>query len=402
MSTANVTIPDKWIAGLDPEAPVAREIPAVLERRLDAVAEMVREVIKTSGSDDEAVHQLRVSTRRAQSVMLSFKPWLRKARRGRIKKVLKRLRDAAGVVRMCDVHRGLLTADLADRARPGAGGERLGGQRMAGEFALVRLDGERDDALAALVRAAKGVPVKRLTGDAERLIRDAATKGATGNGELDDGAAETEVDAGEASTVRAAGHAALARLADEFRCAGEADLSCRENLHQMRLAGKRLRYAVEIFGAAEENPEPLVALAEHLATFQDRLGAVNDHHEVAERLQRYASETAAAVVELETGESALAAGLHALSERFESRCSALASESLQWWNSDEARGFHDLINALAGRRAASMDEAEGREPEVVVLARSNGAVDERWPEDKEVVSAAAGDGAGETGGDERS
>jgi CHAD domain-containing protein len=396
MTSANVTIPDKWIVGLDPEAPVAQEIPAVLQRRLDAVADMVREVIKTSGSDDEAVHQLRVSTRRAQSVMLSFKPWLRKARRGRIKKVLKRLRDAAGVVRMCDVHRGLLMADLADRA---------GAERMAGEFALVRLDGERDDALAALVRAAKAVPLKRLTGDAARLVRNAATNDAaadaTDNGAVDGGAADADVDAGGESTVRAAGHAALARLAEEFRSAGKADLSCRENLHQMRLSGKRLRYAVEIFGAAEEDSEPLIALAEHLATFQDRLGAVNDHHEVAERLQRYASETAAAVVAPETGESALAAGLHALSERFESRCNALAGEGLEWWNSDDARGFHDLIDALAGRQAAPTDEAERREPEVVVVARSSAAVDEHWPEDQEMVSAAAAGGTGGAGDDQR-
>ncbi len=363
-------LPEKWIDGLNAAAAVAHEAASVLQRRLDAVADKVREVIKSSGRDDEAVHQLRVSTRRAQATILSFKPWLRKVRRKRVKRVLQRLRETAGVVRMCDVHRGLLIAIPASQRIEAI-------DRAACEFALVMLAKERELALAALVRTARRVPVKRLTAGAQRLIR-AADDSDAGNrlASSDDRLTGFNV------SVRSAGHAALAAIACEFQTAGGADLACRESLHQLRLCGKRLRYALEIFGAAEEDPKPLAKLGEHLAALQERLGEVNDHHEVAERLQRYADEATAVIVGQDVGESTVTRGLQALADQFESRCAALAGEFLQWWKSAEAGEFHRLIDMLAGREASAdlavpaaeaPEVMEERVPEVVVLATNNGA-----------------------------
>ena len=88
--------------------------------------------------------------------------------------------------------------------------------------------------------------------------------------------------------VHAAGQAALSRLATELRSASRTDLACRESLHQMRLCGKRLRYAIEIFGCAAEDAqrEHLIDLAARLSDVQERLGTINDLHEVAERAAR--------------------------------------------------------------------------------------------------------------------
>jgi CHAD domain-containing protein len=241
--------------------------------------------------------------------------------------------------------------------------------RAIGEFALVMLAKDRDAALAALVRTTRRVPVKRLTASARRLIRsvedDPEGDGAGGESPGADRAISLHV------SVRTAGHAALAAIAREFQTAGQADLSCRENLHQLRLCGKRLRYALEIFGAAEEDPKPLVGLANHLAKLQERLGEVNDHHEVAERLQNYAADAAAAIVDPSSDVCVLADGLRKQADRFEQRCVALSSDFLQWWRSHDADEFHRLIDMLAGRETAlSTDE---RIPEVVVLAK-NGSV----------------------------
>jgi CHAD domain-containing protein len=358
---SGASAPEKWFVGLEAQAPVVREAPIVLQRRLEAVAERVGDVIRSQGRDDKAVHQLRVSTRRAQATILSFKPWLRKTRRKRVKRVLRRLREVAAVVRMCDVHRGLLRGRMeSDNAQLGAM------NRTVCELALLILAREREAALTILVRTARRVPVKRLTVSAERLVRraDESAEDAQANRRWPRDS-EVSFDA----SVGVAGHAALGRIAGEFREASHADLTCRADLHKLRLCGKRLRYALEIFGPAEEDQQPLARLAEQLAGVQERLGEVNDHHEVAERLQRYANEACAAVGEASTADSTVADALRALSRDFEVGSERLAASFLQWWRSEDAGGFHRLIDMLAGRDPAPPAQPEcQRVPEVVVVA----------------------------------
>lgn len=68
----------------------------------------------------------------------------------------------------------------------------------------------------------------------------------------------------------------LAPLVDTFLETAKADLSDVESLHRMRLAGKRVRYAMELLAGAFDDSfrgELFVAFEE----IQERLGTINDH-----------------------------------------------------------------------------------------------------------------------------
>ena len=77
-------------------------------------------------------------------------------------------------------------------------------------------------------------------------------------------------------TFTDAARAMLAPLVNEFFTAARADLSDIEALHDMRIAGKQLRYAMELLaGAFDESFR-----GELYPTFgevQDKLGTINDH-----------------------------------------------------------------------------------------------------------------------------
>ena len=139
-------LPEKWIVGLDARAPVGDAAQSVLERRIDAVRSLLKSVVKSRAEDDETVHQLRVSTRRAEAALLAFKPWLRRERRKQTKKALRKLRQAAASVRTCDVHQSLLRSTLPEVESD---------ERVALEASLLMVGIERRGALGELVRTAR-------------------------------------------------------------------------------------------------------------------------------------------------------------------------------------------------------------------------------------------------------
>ncbi|RMF75808.1 MAG: CHAD domain-containing protein, partial [Planctomycetota bacterium] len=76
----------------------------------------------------------------------------------------------------------------------------------------------------------------------------------------------------------------LLRLIAEVREAGDADLSRLERLHDLRIAIKRLRYAVEIFAPCLP-AEVKSSLYPQLSDLQSQLGDLNDAHELATRIE---------------------------------------------------------------------------------------------------------------------
>ncbi len=69
---------------------------------------------------------------------------------------------------------------------------------------------------------------------------------------------------------------ALGPLVDQFFAAAAADLSQPDALHGMRICGKRVRYAMEIFVGAF-GPELRQEIYPIVAEIQDKLGKINDH-----------------------------------------------------------------------------------------------------------------------------
>src|SRR5262245_11530452 len=93
----------KWLIAVEPTAPTDEVARLALAERLLAVAHFLD---KSIGDTDEAeaIHQLRVWTRRAASALELFDAALPDSRRKRMKKTLRKMRRRAGAVRDCDIH----------------------------------------------------------------------------------------------------------------------------------------------------------------------------------------------------------------------------------------------------------------------------------------------------------
>ena len=374
-------VPDKWICDLQAGDAVDEAARQVLEQRVRLVTKVLKQLgrLPAEGGGHEAVHQLRVSTRRAQAAGVSFEPWLRRSRRKNLKKRLKRLRDAAGAVRMADVHRDLLVRAMIEDS---------GGDERATVLAtaLLLLEGERRRAVRALHKTVERTPAKDLLADSRKAVR-ARREEEQADGPIASTGAQQGIDgedvfgSGDLNVpLHAAGRVALSRLATELRTAWQSDLACRENLHNMRLCGKRLRYAIEIFGCATDytQRERLIDLAGRLSDFQERLGAINDQHEVAERLARYAAQVdqvvaqahAIAACDAVLPRSRLAVAFEQAAVGFEARCSDTVDAFTAWWTSDGSSALRHGVSMLA-----SLGTAEATTAGAYDHGRGSGAAD---------------------------
>src|SRR3954468_7714982 len=94
---------EKWLTAATPDAPADSVARIALAERLVAVRYFLDKAL--GGSDEaEQVHQLRVWTRRASAALRLFEPALPRSQARRMKKLLRRLRRAAGAIRDCDIH----------------------------------------------------------------------------------------------------------------------------------------------------------------------------------------------------------------------------------------------------------------------------------------------------------
>ena len=203
-------------------APPPVSMREVAERIIADQAGAMRRLRKRARRGElEAVHDLRVATRRLRAALRVFRDFVAPA--GGVRKRLRRLARRLGAVRDRDVLASLLAAQL---------GERLGEDERRRLARLVRaVRRKRRRKLARLERALDATAVRALRRRARRLSRT------TG---LDD-------DAAAIGLTRA-----VTRLAAEVArepAMLEAAPS-EEALHRLRIAMKRLRYALEFHAGA--------------------------------------------------------------------------------------------------------------------------------------------------------
>jgi CHAD domain-containing protein len=199
------------------------------------------------GTDEaEAVHQLRVWTRRADAALKLFRPAVPAAERKPLRKLLRKLRRSAGKVRDCDVHAERLKAEAEPppkRISKSLKQERRAARR---KLQVLRRRLRKDD---------------RLQSQAEKLLASIAWP--------------------KRHSTRAAPPFApwcrleLAPLAARFFELAERDLRDDDTLHALRIAGKRLRYALEL-SAFALHARACRQLDKELSAVQDRLGEVRD------------------------------------------------------------------------------------------------------------------------------
>lgn len=304
----------KWISGLKATTPAAEAARHVLEVRLGVVQDALPRALHDADKDPEHVHQLRVATRRAGAALWIFEDTLRRKAHARARKTLRNLRRAAGDARDWDVFLESLTEHLQKaKATHRAGFDFLTGYA----FSQRRAAQER---LTEVGEAQLG-GFKRFI---SRTLKAVRPPGKDPVGLVD------------------IARPLLKDLLDDLHKAVQRDLSQYENLHLVRIAGKRLRYAMEVFescfgSAFRKTYYPAVERV------QEILGAANDSHVAAGRLADLGKHVKDSRPLLWRRARA---GIERLRHEHERRVPEQHRLFLKWWQEWDRSGVERAIEAL--------------------------------------------------------
>jgi len=308
-----MALPSTWIVtehGLTPTSLVARR---TLRKRLDAVWTALTAAVGDP-PDSERVHRLRVATRRTLAAIDAFAELLPDGRRRWFEKRLRRLRRTAGAARDLDV----LTA-------------RLGGGPVATDPS-VPSPRRRLVAMLSRQRLASRAPIRRLHDElraadwharAERLIDAVGRRGRD-------------------RTFARHARRHFRPLIERFFAAADRRLKSAEDIHRLRIEGKKLRYAMEIFACVFPARER-VRCEEALERLQRTLGEFTDHAAAEERLRRWSRADGAAAARQTIAE---------LRAR-EARAACRAREAFtKWWRPSRRRSLRRKLERTLRRRTA--------------------------------------------------
>ncbi len=250
----------RWI-NADGDTRVSEVAIRSLQARLEPVQEFLPLAALKHDESIEYVHQLRVWTRRADAALDMYRELLPQWRAAWIEKQLARIRRATNDARDDDVLIRRLTND----------------QTPAAATLLNRVRQHRAEAQKSVMEVHERLTKKkRLDRRVEKLLQRVRLRGK--RGKLNE------------PTFRrwAADH--FRPILDEFFKAGTGDLVDTDRLHQFRILGKKLRYAMELLSAAfdaelRDSAYPLLEM------LQNQLGQVNDHASALDRLCRWVEES---------------------------------------------------------------------------------------------------------------
>lgn len=237
------------IPGVEPTTPLAEAAPRLLLSKAEPLFALEQKA--RSGADVDAVHDMRVASRRLREALRlvaplypekPFRSWYRRIRR---------ITRALGPVRDSDV---FIDAIAALRSEVGAGG------RLAIAWAVGYRQGVRVHELDVLDRELARLDLERMRSEFERFAFEVRADEASDRPFVEFAHAEV---AKRAAVVFGAQDAALVE-------------SNREEQHALRIDYKRLRYAVEAFAPCYG--ELFDELHGTLTAFQDALGDLHDVH----------------------------------------------------------------------------------------------------------------------------
>jgi CHAD domain-containing protein len=245
----------KWMTGLASSTPLVEAARRVLQLRLAGVGERLPPALVEPDKDPEHVHQLRVASRRAGAALRTFRRCFADKEYRWVRRRLRRVRRAAGAARDADVFLATLTARMRRAAAA---------QRPGLDFLLGYARGQRVAAQEHLLAANENAA---LSWDDFLLRTLAALQPST-------------------TLIQSLGDLAgfeLPRMVHELADAAICDLQPYEHLHRVRILGKRLRYAMEIFSSCYEAPFREVYYPA-VEAMQDILGLANDSYEACQKL----------------------------------------------------------------------------------------------------------------------
>jgi CHAD domain-containing protein len=305
----------KWISELTADTPLVDAARHVLKVRLEVVAEYLPLALREADKDPENVHQLRVGTRRARAALDIFSTCLPARAYKKAKKTLRVLRRAAGEARDWDV----FLAGLAEPKHAPARRHRAGLDFLIGY------------ALAQRVLAQDHL---------EQAGRDGAF---VFDRVLAETVAGVHGPAGaDFQTLADLARPHLAALLQELQAGGGSDFEDYPQLHRVRIIGKRLRYAMEVFASCFAPPfrESLYPAVEEM---QEILGHANDSHVASGRLEALRAKVQAV---LPADWKRLKPGLEGLLHFHQQRLPQERQHFLEWWEKWQAAGSEATLTGL--------------------------------------------------------
>jgi CHAD domain-containing protein len=248
----------KWLHGLRANMPIVAAARHVLLARLTPVRDLLPQAVFHAEEDVEHVHQFRVSTRRAGAALRIFANCLPTKIYDNVCKKLRKVRRAAGAARDWDVFLEALTQ--RQRRAPAA-------QQPGLDLLMGIAHGHRMAAQRALVQATQEPPL-----DLDALVTDVVSS------------LKLPADLPATYSLQDLAIPLLTVHLTLLEQSARGDLQDYEHLHQVRIQGKRLRYAMEVFACCFEDSfqaEYYPAVEE----MQDILGQANDSHVALDRLE---------------------------------------------------------------------------------------------------------------------
>ncbi|MEM8945770.1 MAG: CHAD domain-containing protein [Planctomycetota bacterium] len=294
----------KWIDVGDTSRSAAEVAEEILCARLDAVRNLLPLAAHEYRNDVEYVHQLRVGCRRTAAALQAFGPLLGK-KSVELKKALRLVRRAAGPARDADV---LL--------------ERLAGESLSKpchEFVMSMLVRRRECVQSELSAAASKSHVAKLVAGWSRCQKRLHKRSRSA-------AAQRFHDFAESAIQKPARHML------EFVCGPQSSVA---ELHEFRIAGKRLRYSIELFHDVlpEVLRDDVYPIVEEI---QSRLGRLNDHATAQALYQHWLSK-------LPANEQAAQLARRIVLEH--EAAVDVRHEFLDWWSTSRAEAFRSLLTA---------------------------------------------------------
>jgi len=237
------------IKGIDCHGEAVEGIRLVLEERLDEMYESRSEALHWK--DPEGVHSMRVASRRLRSALQDFMPYMNRRMIGLTVKQIKEIADALGEVRDQDV--AIIELEKLSAHTPPEIAPTLKGLLEARKEV-------RDTARRELKEFLAKDDLKQMAADCV----DAFWKATNGSGKTK-----------ELSYVNMARSIIRDRLKDLDKLSKGLYRPLEvEPLHEMRIAGKRLRYAIELF---QDCWQPgILHFAKRASRLQSALGRVHD------------------------------------------------------------------------------------------------------------------------------
>lgn len=305
-----------WFVVEAGSTPVGRVAARTLRARLEAVWAELGAAVRNPGAA-ESVHRLRVATRRTLAAFDAFDDLLPSKRRDWFARRLREIRRAAGDARDLDV----LTGRLAAASEPG--NEHETKAAAARRQLVATLSRQRDVSLE---------PIRAMH---ERLVA-AGWEERVGDLLVRIPAGQRQPSFGEYARER------VGPLVARFFDKADRRLRDDDDVHRLRIAGKKLRYALEIFAPVFPQRER-VRCQDALERLQHVLGEFTDHASAADRFRRLARDGRTsldreALDDLRRRESGLAADAR--------------KAFVKWWDRPRRRDLRRTIERSLGRRSA--------------------------------------------------